>query len=243
MNGGKADMYTLQRFESPERFYDAVADCIARHIFELMKSAYQLCLFLSGGTTPEPVYERLSTYVLPWKQITLALVDERWVDETDPGSNAALIQRSLIASQASETVLVPMKTAHASAKAAQDDVERTYAALVRQPSLAILGMGTDGHIGAWFPKADGLEEVLDLNSSNSVQAIMALPSKVTGPYLERITLTLTALQSCQALILLIKGPEKLAILNNAIENRPADVPISYLLDKVGDKLTIFYLNA
>ena len=53
-------------------------------------------LLLSGGSSPCDFYAALGQVELAWQNIDVALVDERWVDEDDGGSNAALVKRHLM---------------------------------------------------------------------------------------------------------------------------------------------------
>jgi len=40
---------------------------------------------LSGGSSPRPVYERLSEMDLPWDKVTIGLVDDRWIERGQAG--------------------------------------------------------------------------------------------------------------------------------------------------------------
>lgn len=62
---------------------DVLSEAISKH--------GSATLLLSGGTTPAPLYEALSKTDLNWKKIKVALVDERWVDESHSASNEALV--------------------------------------------------------------------------------------------------------------------------------------------------------
>src|SRR5216110_1064927 len=53
---------------------------------------------LSGGSTPVPVYEILGRDdALRERHVTWVVVDERYVPESDPQSNSAMIERTLFA--------------------------------------------------------------------------------------------------------------------------------------------------
>lgn len=189
-------------------------------------------LLLSGGSTPGPVYQNLSKMDLDWKNVNIGLADERWVHEDDSGSNAALIRRTLLQKKAKAANFIPMKTDDQTAKSGQDHVNAAYAKLITKNSLAVLGMGTDGHICSWFPQSVGLNRAVDPNNKNRVQAIGAKKSIVTGDYLERMTLTLSALSTCTSILLLITGDEKRNVIKRAFENNNTDLPISHLIHKV-----------
>lgn len=231
-------MASLLKFTTPERFNAAASDYMAAHLTELACSGGDVSLFLSGGSTPGPIYKALSNYPLAWDKVHTGLVDERWVDEQDKGSNAALIRKTFLQNRAANAHFTPMKTSHKTAEAARNICEASYSPLTKNKSLAVLGMGPDGHTASWFPNAQGTQQALDPKNTHTVQAIMAKPSVVTGTYLERMTMTLTGLLSCEALLLLIKGQKKLDILETANQ----DHPITALLNSASDKLTIMYLD-
>ena len=79
---------------------------------------------------------------------------------------------------------------------------------------------------------------------NKVQAIQAIPSNVTGAYLERISLTLSALQTFNEILLLISGEQKKSILEWAIAFKSTHLPVSHLLAmanaQANNPLTIFH---
>lgn len=227
-------------FESRDGFYAAATNRIAGELMEEALRCDEPNLLLSGGSTPGPIYEALSQTELPWEKVTIGLVDERWVDEEDSGSNAALAKRTLLQDRASAAKFVPMKTEAPNPGLAQDTVSKAYDEIVSDCSLAVLGMGTDGHVCSWFPNADGLDEAIDPSSRSPVQAINAKRSEVTGPYLERMTLTLSALAKCRTVLLLITGEAKRSVLETAMNSETLDLPVSHLLKLGQDKLTIFY---
>lgn len=187
-------------------------------------------LLVSGGSTPAPLYEALSKTDLNWKKIKIALVDERWVDADHSASNEALARRSLLINNAKISEFIGMKTGADTAAAGQVETEERYARLSQPFSLAILGMGVDGHTASLFPGADGIEAALDPNNSQITTAINAKQSEVTGPNTERMSLTLAALLKCERLIVLLTGEDKLAVFNEAQKPGPiAQMPIRGLL--------------
>ena len=60
-----------------------------------------------GGSTPAPVYRRLAAMDLDWSKIAVTLVDERYVPETSPESNARLIRDVLLQDRAASAPNTP----------------------------------------------------------------------------------------------------------------------------------------
>lgn len=216
-------------------FEDCAAGVILSSLDDAIKSSGNASLFLSGGSTPGPIYEKLSATMFAWDSVKVGLVDERWVPETDAGSNAALIKRTLLQNEMKNTSFTPMKNRSKSAELGQAQAEENYKNLFNSPAIAVLGMGTDGHVCSWFPNAKGVEAAIDTHNLNVVQAITATPSKVTGAYLDRMTLTLSALERCQKILLLISGAEKKVVLDRAMNSSDSSLPVSHLLALAASK--------
>lgn len=187
-------------------------------------------LLVSGGTTPAPLYEALSKMELNWKKVKIALVDERWVDASHTASNEALIRRTLLINNAKAAEFIGMKNASKTAAAGHAETEEHYHKLPQPFSLAIVGMGADGHTASLFPHAKGLAEALKPDSDKITAAITAKQSEITGANTERLTLTASALLKTERIVILFTGEDKLTIFNAAQKEGPIeDMPIRVLL--------------
>src|SRR5690606_37350870 len=62
----------------------------------------------SGGSPPSPIYARLSEADLDWASVAATLVDERYVPEASPDSNAALLKRTLLTGPAAAARFIPL---------------------------------------------------------------------------------------------------------------------------------------
>ncbi len=217
-------------FEQRNHLFTAlVAEC-QDVISEALSKHGVATLLVSGGTTPAPLYEALSKTDLNWKKIKIALVDERWVDQDHSASNEALIRRSLLINNAKNAEFIGMKTPAKTAAAGQNETEERYGKLPQPFSLAIVGMGNDGHTTSLFPHADGLAEALNPDSDKLTVAINAKQSEVTGPNTERLSLSLSALMKTERLIILFTGEDKLAVFSAAQKPGPTeDMPIRALI--------------
>ena len=213
--------------------FTSLAQVCHKHLSEELVNNEITSLMVSGGSTPGPLYEALSLSDLNWSKITVALVDERWVDRGHSASNEDLIYRSLLINNASQATFVSMKTKAAKAAEGCAETEALYQALPKPFAVSILGMGSDGHTASLFPHADGLSAALNTNSDQLTAAIMAIQSDVTGPNTERLTLTLNGLLQSKRLIILVTGEEKLAVFRTAMSDLSDaavnDMPIRALL--------------
>lgn len=208
-------MITERLFSSREELVQALESECIQALRTAIEDRGEATFMVSGGSTPEPLYKSLSQVDLPWGDVYVALVDERWVDFDHSKSNEAFIVKHLVQNKAAETNLVGMKNDALTAEVGLDDCEAAYQQLAQPFDMTILGMGSDGHTASLFPHAPGLEQALDLESNQLCAAINAHRSEVTGDITERMTLTLAGLLKSRLLVLMITGQEKLDVLRKA----------------------------
>lgn len=217
----------------------ALLDFCVRALHEDLVEAAEVSCLLSGGNTPRPLYQQLGKARLPWERISPALVDERWVTVDDPASNEGMLRTIFRHNAPFLARLQGMKGQEASARDGQPACERRYAALPRPWSLALLGMGPDGHTASWFPAATGLDQAL--RGPQLCQAIAAPPSGVTGPHTERMTLTLPALQQARRLVLYFTGADKWQVYRNALHCHDwTSLPVAALLQQDAIPVQVYY---
>jgi 6-phosphogluconolactonase len=205
-----------------------------------IEDAGKASFMVSGGSSPAPVFNRLSKTDLPWDRVTVGLVDERWVGPEHEGSNEALVRHHLLTGKAGAAGFVPMKTAAKTASAAVADRVLAYQPHCDPIDLILLGMGSDGHTASWFPNAGGLNAALHAAAGMAVAAIDATGCEVAGQLTDRMTLTGPAIIDSDAAILLIFGEDKREVLDAALKASPEDMPVRYAIDGLGPRLTIIW---
>ncbi len=220
----------LQEFDDGEQAAEALANAVESRLREGLARNGRASLVASGGSTPKRLYEILSHKTLDWAQVEVILADERWVDPGLKGSNETFLRDTLLQNQAAAARFVGLKTSHASPAAAVEDVHATMATVHRPFDAVVLGMGGDGHTLSWFPEADGLDAAID-PFGKLVAAVHAHQSEVTGPFTERLTLTLAALSGAQFTALLISGDAKRKIWAEAAgPGRVEKLPVRAVLN-------------
>ena len=194
---------------------EAIADWLAAGLAENDRASF----VGTGGSSPGPVYDLLSTVPLPWDQISVTLSDERRVPPTSPDSNERRLRERLMVGEAAAARFVPLwsdaPTAEDAAEAAEIAVEDLFPA-----DVVLLGMGEDGHIASLFPGSPVLEDGLDPLGGSLV---IAVPAGDPAPAVERISLTLYALRQAFLTLVLIRGEARRRI----VEDRD-DLPIHAL---------------
>jgi 6-phosphogluconolactonase len=197
----------------------------------------EVSLLLSGGTTPLPFYRKLAGAPLPWYKMRVGLVDERWVSLDHELSNELAIRMAFTKNTHARRTFMGMKTSARTAELGVADCNARYAQFPWPATLAILGMGSDGHTASWFPNSKGLQEALF--EKRYCTAINAEANLITGPCTERMTLTLWALLQCERIALVITGDTKRQVYEKARAVPDPKVPVSLLL-ALAAKVDVFW---
>ena len=217
----------------------ATSFCLESLTHEQQNSAKKPLVYLSGGSTPKPLYEAMAQSVLPFTDIDWAMVDERWVESTHARSNEAFLQQCFAGADGFK--LVGMKNAALTPRAGLTETEAAYEQLPGKATLCVLGMGGDGHTASLFPNAQGLDEALTLKAPNKLAAITAIQSEVTGSEIERLTLTLKTILDSKRVLLLIQGEDKLKQYQAARKvGLSTDLPVSYVLNQSLTTVEVFW---
>ncbi len=226
----------LHTFPDQQTLAAELAEHLAAALRRDVAAQGQACLAVSGGSTPLPLFERLSALDIPWRQALITLADERWVDADSPDSNEALVRRSLLQNKAAAATFISLKTAAATAAAGAADCEARLSALPCPFTAVILGMGNDGHTASLFPCAPQLAEATDLSCGTRCAALRPQ----TAPH-ERISLTLPALLDTREIILHIAGPEQKAVLERALAaGPPEDMPVRFILRQQTAPVAVYW---
>ncbi|MEO6395154.1 MAG: 6-phosphogluconolactonase [Devosia sp.] len=223
-------------FRDKQQLAEALAEAVASTLKASVKASGLASLAVSGGSTPVRFFRALSARGdVPWGEITVTLVDERWVDENSERSNARLVRANLLQGRTALATFVPLYQGGGVPDTA--GMARTNAALERVPQpldVAILGMGNDGHTASFFPRGDTLHDALTTDGP-------AIAINAPGAGEPRVTLTLKRLLAAKALHLHIEGREKAETLERAMGEGPVeDMPVRAILRQSQTPLTIYW---
>ena len=166
-------------------------------------------IVLAGGSTPRRAYELAAGLHSDWGDAEVWFGDDRCVPAEDPRSNQRLVREALLERlvvrptvRAIPTTLAPV------AAAALYDAALTGEIL----DLVLLGLGLDGHTASLFPNAPSL----DARDRLAVAAEPALE-----PLVERITMTIPALESGTHVVFLAVGKDKAGAVRRAFVEEPS----------------------
>lgn len=180
---------------------------------------------LSGGRSPLPLYRALAnSKKIPWRRVSLFLVDERYAAAEHPDSNQHLLRENLLTDSARavknfhnfQTVLPLNEAADA------------YELLLHQKlgaggfDLVILGLGPDGHVASLFPHTAALTEKEHWTTTTQTDRFAVK---------ERLTLTWPPLLASEKILLLVSGAEKEVAWQELLngEKTAAEFPAKTLL--------------
>jgi 6-phosphogluconolactonase len=182
----------------------------------------------SGGSTPSPVYARLARADIGWDRIAVTLVDERYVAEDHPESNARLIRDVLLQGPAGKATFIPLYHPEITVDRAAAVAARALAAAGGRFDAVLLGMGEDGHICSMFPNSPTLKTLL---SPMLKPTVLGVPHGRDGaaPDLERLSINLAYLMGAGRVILGLKGTAKRSVFEREAEGNPATQPVAAMI--------------
>ncbi|NVK88826.1 MAG: 6-phosphogluconolactonase [Gammaproteobacteria bacterium] len=227
----------LHYFDDRDSANRALADKIASDLKGAITERNKASLWVSGGSTPMDMYRALSVANLPWQNVTISMVDERYVPPTDEASNERLIKENLLTNGADNAQFIPFFQIAQSPQENQAQLEQTLREHIHGAlDVVVLGMGNDGHTASLFPCAPEIEQVV--SAENADFTAVTHPRIAPHP---RLTLTLNRLLASRHIYLLIFGEEKLNTLKKAEQaGEEMDMPIRYFLHNTEPRLEIYW---
>ncbi|HEX3109528.1 MAG TPA: 6-phosphogluconolactonase [Thermoanaerobaculia bacterium] len=175
----------LRIFDSKDELARGTARAIAERATE------GAVIALSGGSTPVPVYEILGgDDALRERRVTWVVVDERYVPESDPQSNSAMIRRTLFARGiAPAHRFLRFQTELNDPEATVREFAREWRELaIEKLDTVVLGIGDDGHTASLFPGTDALNVEDRIATAVFVQKLDMWRVTITKPVIRAASL-------------------------------------------------------
>jgi 6-phosphogluconolactonase len=193
----------LKRFGSAQALESEVARDIAAQLAQAIAARGHASLQVSGGHSPMRLFQELSTQALDWSRVSIALVDERWVEPTDPGSNERMVREALLRERAAAAHFVGLKNSASSPDLGAATAWSASAHITRPVDVTVLGMGDDGHTASLFPGSPNLERALDPEAPEGYIGMWS----PTAPH-ERLSLNLSSLLDSRRIWIFLLGEAK-----------------------------------
>ena len=221
-------MSEIETFDTPDHWADACATRLIGTLADALRERGQAVFAGSGGSTPAPIYARMARAELDWARVTTTLIDERYVPEEHPASNAALLKRTLLVDRATAARFVPLFHASVTVDRAAALASRELADATDRLDAVLLGMGEDGHICSMFPESPTLKSLL---APKGKPAVLGVPPGRDGlaPDRERLSMNLLWLMTARRAVLAITGKQKRAVFERDAAGDPKITPIAALI--------------
>lgn len=187
-----------------------------------------LDIALAGGSTPRRAYELAAERNGDWRRASIWWGDERCVPPHDPRSNFRLAREGLLVRLAEPPAHVHRIRGELPAAEAAEAYEGELGGT--RLGLVLLGLGPDGHTASLFPGSPALDE--------QKRRVVAAPAGLE-PMVDRVTMTVTALNDADAIVFLAVGSDKAAAAARAFGAPPAaSTPASLVRSRVGTTTAI-----
>lgn len=195
----------------------AAADFIRDRALLAIAERGRFTIALAGGSTPKPIYERLSqppySTDIDWAKVEVFFGDERCVPPDNPNSNWHMALAAL-----GKDLTIPNTSYHRMrGEDPPEDAAKKYEALLADRfaandrlDLVLLGMGDNGHTASLFPGLPAITE--------TTRRVMAQYVEVAGMW--RLTLTPVAINAARGVLFLVAGPAKAEMLARVLEGPP-----------------------
>ena len=213
-----------------------LAEEISQKLDLELKNKGEANLLVSGGSTPKKLYEILSNKKIDWKNVSIGLIDERFVATNTEESNELLIKNTLLKNKAADAKFIGLIFNLNDYKENLNITISKHKPFYKSITCSILGMGSDGHTASLFPN---FEEVY--TDDNIYGDKMIINTKATSEPSKRISYTKAKILSSKHLFLYFNGKEKLDVFNSAKKNKNASIrPISAFIHQNINTLNVFY---
>lgn len=209
---------------SPGDVTAAAAERVVAAAARAIAASGRFVIALSGGSTPRALYQMLATPLyatrIDWAKVHVFWGDERCLPPDDPASNYRMTREALLD-------LVPIPVAQVHRIHGEDPPDQAAAAYEQgltalfpdapvRCDLVLLGMGDDGHTASLFPGLTAVGE----------QTRLVVAEHVAKMGMWRVTLTPRAINAAAAVLFLVTGASKAAVLRQVLNTprEPARLP-------------------
>lgn len=210
-----------------------VARRVAARIRERLEGQGRFALVLTGGSTPRPVYEKLAAAdrrALPWSRVHFFWTDERCVAPDHADSNFGMASTALLEPlgvKRDQIHRIPAEEGPVQGALRYEDSLRAFfgsAAPCPAFDLALLGLGSDGHVASLFPGAATLREPVRWTASE--------PHPGMAPFHARVTLTMPALNAAREAWFLVTGATKRDVVQRLLAGQEPTLPAALVRPRV-----------
>ena len=199
--------------KNPQAVAESACKIIIKAAQEAIAKDKAFKIVLAGGKTPETIYQLLSKAQSDWMLWHIYLGDERCYPIDHPQRNSNMIKHNFL-----RKVPIPDDQIHfIPAEFGPEQGASMYNKQIKSAvpfDMVLLGMGEDGHTASLFPS-----QILSIDT-DYVKAVYDAPK----PPLERISLTMKALNNCKNMIVVVTGSTKKMAIKKWLNG--GDLPVA-----------------
>ncbi len=201
--------------KDPDEVNSALATWIIAHIKNVLRTQNRFTWALSGGNSPKRLYQLMAQPVnaekILWEKLHIFFGDERCVPFNDSRNNGKMAYEALL-----KHVSIPEEQIHymrtdiapeESVLSYEKHLHSYFNHAQNSFDLVLLGLGVDGHTLSLFPGSPILKE-----DKGWVQSIYYKEEDMS-----RITLTPNLINRASAIVFLVTGKDKAAIVNQLLD--------------------------
>ena len=221
----------LREVADATRMSKDIAAFVSHQLAQELAADGHALLALSGGRSPQPILQSLAREPLDWARVTVVMVDERAVGLRHPLSNTAAIRDWLLRDRAAQADLRSFVPDN-------DDWSLDPQALARKAdaqfpageriTVALLGIGADGHFASIFAGMDERSSAIDPDSRSIYLPVHLREPPPEAP-VDRVSLSLACLLKARHLVLPVAGDAKRTAFDRARLLADPDWPVSLLV--------------
>lgn len=228
-----------QELSDPAELANALAHALHTQCLLLLSEQSKLLIGLAGGSTPMAAYAEWAEAQLPWSNIELTLIDERFVPLSDSQSNEHHISKAFSAIQKQLAGLHGLYHDAENIEQCAMLANQELQALNRVMDMVVIGMGADGHIASLFIESADYISAMDTHNTEVV-----LPIRFNQPQkIDRLSFSLAELLKAKKAMICITGDEKRAVIEQSMRDSQSPYAMTQFLNAYQNPVEIFWSPA
>jgi len=223
-------------YDSPEEMADAVAGDIGFIVDSALDARAAALIALPGGETARPIYPKLASVKLKWKQVTVIPTDDRLVSVESDQSNVRAMAQAFLPHGAR---VIPIGSVMDDYRQAGNAADARLQDLPWPPDLVWLAVGEDGHTASIFPGPD-MQDALDAPKARRAVGVMPDPMPADAP-VPRVTLTRASILAARTVLITVRGAQTRELVEGAIKDgHSSRLPIGRVLAEAEQPIDIHW---
>ena len=198
-----------------------------KFFFLKLKSNEKLNIILAGGKSPLNYYKLISEKKIRWQNVNFFLLDERIISTKNNISNYKNIKKCFKKNSLAYKKINPLSKNVFNSRVSKNIIKK----IKKIKTVAIIGMGNDGHFASIFFKAQNFKSLINIKKKPSYQLI----EKIGTPKFNRISMNLSMILLADYIIVYL-NKKKIIKFYEYLKSKKKIYPISYLVKHAKKKL-------